>query len=109
MRPFLTVIKVTALAGVLAGCGGKEVPVEQRVADCTNSTVRFHMTVQHFPRYEFVLGMPSSATGGLSFRGEIVLGQGNRTLARIPIGSQNMTPCNWLPGLSGCILTSALK
>jgi hypothetical protein len=63
------------------------------------------MTVQEFPPYRFVLGMPQGKTGRLSFRGEVILSQSTGTVARAQIGSDAITPCNWLDGLSGYILT----
>ena len=103
MRSLLTATGF-AVAAVLSGCC-KDVPVEHRLADCTNSTLRFQMTVQEFPPYQFVLGMPPTATGQLSFRGEVVVSQSTGTVARVPIGSDAITPCNWLAGHSGYILT----
>ena len=89
----------------LCGCGRKDVPVRHRLADCTDSTLRFQMTVQEFPPYEFVLGMPQRASSQLSFRGEVVLSQSTGTVARVPIGSDVITSCNWLDGHAGYILT----
>jgi hypothetical protein len=80
-------------------------PVEQRLTDCTNSTLRFSMPVQEYPPYQFVLGLPETATAHLSFRGEIIVSQTTGTVARVQIRSEDITPCNWLPGLSGYILT----
>ena len=104
MRSLLT---ATGFAGaaMLSGCVCKDVPVEHRLASCTNSTLRFQMTVREFPPYQFVLGMPQTATGQLSFRGEVVVSQSTGTVARVPISSDTITPCNWLDGHSGYILT----
>ena len=79
--------------------------MEHRLADCTNSTLRFQMTVQEFPPYQFVLGMPLGATGRLSFHGEVVVSQSTGTVARVPFSSDAITSCNWLDGHSGYILT----
>ena len=49
--------------------------------------------------------MPRYGTNLISFRGEIILRQQTGTVARIPIGSHEMTSCNWLPALDGYILT----
>jgi hypothetical protein len=89
----------------LAGCGIADTPVEQRLADCTNSTIRFQMTVRERPPYQFVLGLPETAPRQFGFVGEIVVRQSTGTVARVPISSQDITGCNWLPGLSGYILT----
>lgn len=104
MRLLITFSGLIAIAS-LSGCVCKVVPVEHRLADCTNSTLRFQMTVQEFPPYHFVLGMPQGATSQLSFRGEVVVSQSTGTVARVPIGSDAITSCNWLDGHSGYILT----
>jgi len=93
---------ILCVAGLaLAGC---EVPEAQKIADCTTNHLDFPMTVQYSPPYQFLLGV-SSPTGQLSFRGEIVLQQGTGVLARIPISSQDITSCSWLPSVDGYILT----
>lgn len=103
MRLFFTATGF-AVAVLLIGCC-KHAPVEQRMVDCTNSTLRFQMTVQHHPPYQFVLGMPQTSTNQLSFRGEVIVRQSTGIVSRVPIGSESITPCNWLPGHSGYILT----
>lgn len=106
MRTSPRAFGTTVLSGlILSGCICKDVPVETKVTDCTNATLRFQMPVQHHPPYQFVLGLPLTATGQLSFQGEVSLCQGSNTVARVPIGSQALMECNWLPGLSGYILT----
>jgi hypothetical protein len=90
---------------LLAGC---EVPQAQKLADCTTNSLDFSMTVQYSEPYQFVLGIPLTQTGQLSFRGEIVLQQSTGVVARIPISSSDSIACNWLhsaPDLSGHILT----
>ena len=104
MGSFTTVTGFAALLLFLSGCCN-EVPVEHRLTDCTNSTLRFQMPVKEFPPYQFVMGMPQSPTGQLNFRGEIVLRQSTGIVARVQISSETITPCNWLNGLSGYILT----
>ena len=104
MRSLSIIIGLAVIAS-LSGCGIADTPVRQRLADCTNSTIRFQMTVEERPPYQFVLGMPVTASGQFSFLGEIVVSQNARTVVRVPISSQNITACNWLPGLSGYILT----
>jgi hypothetical protein len=104
MRSLVTATGIATVAVFLGGCC-KEVPVAQRLADCTNSTLKFQMTVQHYPPYQFVLGMPQTSTGQLSFRGEVIVSQSTGTVARLPIGSHDITPCNWLDSHSGYILT----
>jgi hypothetical protein len=106
MRTLRTRFGLAALGGlILCGCICKDVPVETKVADCTNRTLHFQMTVQHHPPYQFVLGLPPGGTNQLTFRGEVSITHGGNTVARLPIGSQAITECNWLPGLSGYILT----
>ena len=78
MRFSCIILSVGALA--LAGC---EVPQEQKVADCTTNSLDFSMTVQYSAPYHFVLGVPKSQTGQLSFHGEIVLKQTTGVVARI--------------------------
>lgn len=90
MRLFIPFSGLIAFAS-LSGCVCKDVPVERRLADCTNSTLRFQMIVQDFPPYQFVLGMPQGATSQLSFRGEVVVSQSTGTVARVLIGSDAMT------------------
>src|ERR1017187_3862800 len=96
----------TLCIGVLLimGC---EVPQRQKLADCTTNTLDFSMTVQYSPNYSFVLGVPHSETGQINFRGEILLRQSTGVVARIPVSSGDITPCNWLhsrPDLSGYVL-----
>ena len=92
------------LAAFVTGCVSKDVPKDQKLADCTNAITRFQMAVQHSPPYQFVLGLPLGETS-FSFRGEVVVNQSTGTVARIPISSDALTPCNWLRGHSGYILT----
>ena len=101
----LKAIVLTLVATLLGGCFCKEVPVKTKLVDCTNSTLRFQMTVEQFPPYHFVLGTSFETTQTLNFRGEFFLSQTTGTVARVLISSQDITPCNWLPGLSGYILT----
>lgn len=104
MRLLTTLIGLGAIVSS-NGCFYKDVPVAHKLADCTNSTLRFQLTVQDYPPYQFVLGMPQGSTNQLSFRGDVIVSQSTRTLAKVQIGSDTITPCNWLPGHSGYILT----
>ncbi len=99
-------VELMALAILSCACC-KEVPVEQKLADCTNSSLRFQMTVDNYPPYQFVLGMPGTSGGSLDFRGEVIVSQATGTVARVPIGSDHLTWCNWLDrhGCRGFILT----
>ena len=82
-----------------------EVPKRQKLADCNTNALAFTMTCDHSPPYQFVLGLGPSHTGPFAFRGEVIIQQSIGTVARIQIGSEHITPCNWLPGLDGYILT----
>jgi hypothetical protein len=82
-----------------------DVPKRQKLADCNTNALAFTMTCDHSPPYQFVLGLGPSHTGPLAFRGEVIIQQGTGTVARIQIGSEHVTSCNWLPGLDGYILT----
>jgi hypothetical protein len=89
----------------ITGCG---IPQQQKLADCTTNSFEFTMPVQFGPPYQFVLGMPHSQTGQISFAGEMLVRQGTDTVVRIPISSLDVTRCNWLEhgyGLAGHILT----
>jgi hypothetical protein len=101
----LPVISLCLGALALVGC---EAPQIQKLADCRTNSLNFPMTVQNSAPYQFVLGVPRSQTGQLSFRGVIVLQQSTGVVARVEISSRDVTPCNWLPSapdLSGYILT----
>ena len=82
-----------------------EVPKQQKLVDCNTNALAFKMTCDHSPPYQFVLGIGLSPSPPCAFRGEIIIKQSTGTVATIPIGSQDMTSCNWLPGLDGYILT----
>jgi hypothetical protein len=85
--------------------GCMDVPKRQKLADCNTNSLAFTMTCDHSPPYQFVLGLGPSQTGALAFRGEVIIQQSTGTVARIQIGSDHATPCNWLSGLDGYILT----
>lgn len=84
------------------------IPKREKLADCTSESFSFPLTVRYHDPYQFVLGLPHASTGQLSFRGEVQVSQSTGLVARIPISSDDITPCNWLdpkPGLAGYILT----
>jgi hypothetical protein len=83
----------------------KEVPVAQKLADCTNAVLTCDFVPTNRPRYHFVLGLPRGRATELRFRGELIISQTNRVLVRIPISSGDIRPCNWLPGMEGYVLT----
>ncbi len=105
MRAVLIAGSFAVLGTFLGGCICREMPVQERLVDCTNSTLEFKMAVQHDPPYQFLLGLSPASPGELSFQGEILVRQSTGAVARIPIDSHNVTPCNWLHGASGYILT----
>ena len=106
MSSHVTLSGFAVIAILLGACHVcMDQPVEQRLTDCTNSTLQFSMSVQEYPPYQFVLGLPQTATGHVSFRGEILVSQATGTVGRVQIRSDDISPCNWLPGLSGYILT----
>jgi len=85
------------------------IPMRDKLADCTTNNFSFTMPVRYHEPYQFVLGLPH-ASPLLSFRGEVQIRQTTQLIARIPISSDDVTPCNWLDpkpglGLSGYILT----
>ena len=106
MHTPLRIGSIAFLVGFITGCVGAHVPKEQKLVDCTNSTLHFEMHVQDFPPYQFVLGLPPGINPG-SFRGELTISQSTGTVARVPVSSDALTPCNWLEGHSGYILTWA--
>ena len=73
----------------------------QKLIDCTNNLLTFQIACPNLPPYQFLLGALAPETNGLTIR------QGNRPVARIPIASSDLTPCNWLhqATLDGYILT----
>jgi len=106
-------LKIVAALLVLGGIGYlvlphlvcTDAPKRQKLADCNTSALAFTLTCDHSPPYQFVLGLGPSHTGPLAFRGEVIIQQSTGTVARIQMGSEHITSCNWLPGLDGYILT----
>lgn len=106
-------VAVLSVIGVLVAWGHYQIgripiPKREKLADCTSTNLSFPMTVRHHDPYHLVLGLPRTATGEVHFRGEVEIRQGTQLVARIPISSEDITPCNWLerkPGLAGYILT----
>ena len=82
-----------------------EIPKRQKLAECNTNALAFTMTCDHSPPYQLVLGLGPSHTGPIAFHGEVIIQQSTGTVARIQVGSDHITPCNWLPGLDGYILT----
>lgn len=73
MRAVLTAGSLAALGMFLSGCVCKEIPVQEKLVDCTSGTLQFKMAVQHDPPYQFLLGLAAASPGELSFRGEIMV------------------------------------
>jgi hypothetical protein len=82
-----------------------DVPERQKLAECNTNALAFTMTCDHSPPYQFVLGLGQSHTGPIAFHGEVLIRQSTGTVATIQVGSDHITPCNWLPGLDGYVLT----
>jgi hypothetical protein len=82
-----------------------EIPKRQKLAECNTNALAFTMTCDHSPPYQLVLGLGPSHTGPIAFHGEVIIQQSTGTVARIQVGSDHITPCSWLPGLDGYILT----
>jgi hypothetical protein len=105
-----TALVVIALFAIWANCKIHRIPIPKRekLADCTPGNFLFPLRVRYHEPYQFVLGVAHSTQGPLDFHGEIELRQATGVVARIPISSGQLTPCNWLDreaGLSGYILT----
>lgn len=108
LRIALGVATFAVLVRILVGCRLYLPSLESHVvASCTNSVLRFQLTVTNSPPYYFVLASPPGAQAGLDFRGEIKISQNAEAVAAFPIDSSNTVGCNWLSrfGLDGHILT----
>ncbi len=105
MRPLLIALALAAVV-LLSGCC-THVPVSHRLANCTNSTLRFQMKIprRDFPPYQFLLALPKTTPSQLSFHGEVVVSQSTGTIAHVPISSDAATPCGWIEGHSSYVLT----
>ena len=106
------VLLVVALIAAYVDYKIHRIPIAKRekLTDCTSDILSFPMRVRYHAPYSIVLGLPHTSTGQLSFRGEVQLRQSTQVVARIPISSDDITPCNWLDakpgqGLAGYILT----
>jgi len=99
------------LTALSSGCFCKDTPREQKLADCTTNALAFRVAWPTGELFQIVLGVPYADTNALAFRGELVFRQSTGTVARVPIGSHDVTPCNWLdnhasaPHVAGYILT----
>jgi hypothetical protein len=107
-----TTIFTTLLFAVLSsGCFCKDVPREQKLTDCTTNVLAFRVTWPTGELFSIVLGVPYSDTNALAFRGELIFRQSTGTVARVRVGSDEITSCNWLdnqttdPRVAGFILT----
>lgn len=92
---------------VLSACLPRT-PHSEKLADCTNSIIRFELTVRTYPGYHFALGVPGSETNSLNFRGEVTISQSTGVVAAFPISSEDVVSCNWLGNLKGYVLTWSL-
>jgi hypothetical protein len=99
------------LAALLSGCFCADTPREQKLADCTTNALAFRVAWPTGELFSIVLGVPYSDTNALAFRGELIFRQSTSTVARVQVGSHDVTPCNWLdnqatdPRVAGYILT----
>jgi len=105
-----TTIVLVVLAVAFLVVSGIRVPSprEQRLTTCTTNVLDFSMTCEQWPPYQFLLGVPHSATGDFRFRGEITISQTTGMVARVPISSDVVTGCSWLSehgDVAGYILT----
>ena len=83
-------------------------PRQQRLAICTTNVLDFSMSCEHWPPYQFLLGVPLSATGDFRFHGEITISQSTGIVSRFAVSSDAITRCSWLdqhPDVAGYILT----
>ena len=103
----VAITALIVLAVVVPNLLGGKIPMTQKLIDCTNNLLTFQMACPNLPPYQFLLSVLAPETNGLTFQGDLTIRQGNRLVARIPIGSSDLTPCNWLhqASLDGYILT----
>ncbi len=106
-KTFSFILSVLVGAMVFVGCFCSEVPKRQKLTACTTNNLQFSLICSNWPPYQIVLGTVST-NAVPTFRGTVIVQRGTYTLARIPISSSEVTPCNWLhlEGLAGYILTS---
>jgi hypothetical protein len=108
---YATASAALLLAALSSGCFCKATPREQKLADCTTNALAFRLAWPTGELFQVVLGVPYTDTNALSFRGELVFRQSTGTVARVPVGSHDVTSCNWLdnhasaPHVAGYILT----
>lgn len=84
------------LTSISSGCFCKDTPREQKLADCTTNAFAFRLAWPTGQLFQVVLGVPYADTNALNFRGELVFRQSTGMVARVPVGSHDVTPCNWL-------------
>jgi len=98
------VVVIVLLAMAIATCLVARGPRMQKVADCTNSTLRVELSVATDRNYNFVIAIPQSRSGHLSFGGEIEISKGTQSRA-ISISSQDITPCDGVKQMDCYLLT----
>jgi hypothetical protein len=101
------ILALVVFAVVIPNIVGVSVPKRQKLIDCTNTTLIFQMECPNSPPYHLLLGVSTSETNAQAFHGEVTIRQSTRLIACIPIGSDALTPCNWLPdaAIVGYVLT----
>lgn len=110
-RSLITAFTVLVLTGFSSGCFCTDTPRQQKLADCTTNSLAFSLTWPTGELFQIVLGVPYPDTNALTFHGELVFRQSTGTVARVPVSSEDITPCNWLdnqatdPRVGGYILT----
>ena len=111
IRSLITGFATLLIAGLSSSCFCTATPRQQKLADCTTNSLAFRLIWPAGDLFQIVLGIPYQDTNALTFRGELVFRQSTTTIVRVPIGSYDVTPCNWLenhasaPHVAGYILT----
>ena len=109
--PRIAAFAALVLAALSSGCFCKDTPREQKLADCTTNAFAFRLVWPTGELFQVVLGVPYADTNALSFGGELIFRQSTGMVARVPVGSHDVTPCNWFdnhagaPHVAGYILT----
>lgn len=81
------------------------VPTERRIAEIGGEEISLEIIPEHYPPYQFVLGVPDGAKA--EFHGSIEIRDPSGKVRTAPIQLEKIKACNWLddtPGISGYIL-----
>jgi len=106
----VSVVAVIVLILVLSWVNAIRVPttIIRQVGQCTTNVIGFSVSIDRGIPSALVLAVPRSSTNALSFSGEVIVSRATGMVARIPIGTVNLMPCNWIhqrPDLADYILT----